>query len=269
MTKVVVAAVCSLGVLVSVVVIVAGRRVEATVRADDGSPWRARARSELSAMCAAIAAGAIGGLLSIGMGSRLMMRVLAATSPDANGRLTDADEIVGEVSSGGTVFLLAAGALVGVVGAVGYRSVRRLLPGRSLAAGLVGMGIFGGLLARPSALLDPDNHDFAILEPRWLAVTLCIAVIAIGPLTIAVLVDRWAPRWPTPGLSVRGLTGLAPVALLAVMPPLVLVVALIVAARTIRFPRSPALARLGRLALPTGGVVGLVWIGASGLAILV
>ncbi|GJM37789.1 MAG: hypothetical protein DHS20C19_11560 [Acidimicrobiales bacterium] len=269
MTKIVVTVVCSLGVLVSLGVIVTGRGVETNIRSDDGDPWRVRARREVSAVCAAIAAGAIGGLLSIGMGSRLMMRVLAATSPDATGRLTDADEIVGEVSGGGTGFLLAAGTFIGVVGAVGYLGVRRLLPARSLVAGLVGMGIAGGLLARPSALLDPDNRDFAILEPRWLAVILCVVVIAIGPLMIAVLVDRWAPRWPTPGLSLSGLAGLAPLALLALIPPLLLALAVIVAVRTIRFPRPPSLTRLGRVLLSAGGALGLAWIGASGVAILV
>ncbi|MDW3219517.1 MAG: hypothetical protein R8F63_12975 [Acidimicrobiales bacterium] len=269
MTKTVVTILCSLGVLASFVVVVAGRHVEATERGGNDVPWRARARSELGVVCAAIAAGALGGLLSIGMGGRLMMRVLAATSPDANGRLTDADEIVGEVSGGGTGFLLAAGTFMGIVGAIGYLSARRLLPARSLTAGLVGVGIAGGLLARPSGVLDPENHDFAILEPRWLAVVLCLAVIAIGPLTIAILVDRWVPLWPTPGPSIRGLAGLAPLALLALIPPLLVALAVVVAARTIRYPRPPALMRLGRVVLPAGGAVGLAWIAVSGVAILV
>jgi len=250
-------------------VILRGCAVEVRPPDDEGDTWRTRARAELGAVCAAVAAGAIGGLLAIGMGGRLMMRLLAATSPNATGRLTDADEVVGAVTGGGTGFLLAAGTFIGVVGAIGYLSARRLLPARSLAAGFVGAGIAGGLLARPSWLLDPENRDFEILEPTWFAVALFIAVIALGPLTIAVLVDRWVLTWPRPKLSVRWIAGMLPLALLAPIPPLLVAVLAVVAVRAIRLPRPPALTRFGRVAVVAAGGTGLVWIGASGVAILV
>src|SRR5687768_14898996 len=41
----------------------------------------------------------LAGVLTLGAGTRLMMRVLAATSSDdVQGRLTEADEVIGEVS---------------------------------------------------------------------------------------------------------------------------------------------------------------------------
>jgi hypothetical protein len=36
------------------------------------------------------------------------MRLLAATSPEAEGSLTEADEVVGEISAGGTLSLIAS-----------------------------------------------------------------------------------------------------------------------------------------------------------------
>ena len=60
----------------------------------------------------------VAGLMTVGLGGRLMMRILAATSPpQAQGRLTDADAIVGEITTGGTVsFVLFVGLFGGLVG---------------------------------------------------------------------------------------------------------------------------------------------------------
>src|SRR5688572_31541905 len=67
---------------------------------------------------AALAAGALAGVLAAGAGGRLVMRLLALTSPEAEGSLTEASEIVGEISAGGTTGLILfggmpAGALLG------------------------------------------------------------------------------------------------------------------------------------------------------------
>jgi hypothetical protein len=165
---------------------------------------------QLRQMCAVLAAGLCGGFLGFGLGGRLMMRLLAATSPDATGRETDAGEIVGEVTTGGTVFLVVFLTVMGLVGALVVHAARPLLPANSLAAGAVVGAIGGGILIGPTGLLNPDNADFEILEPTWLAVVLCVATIAVGALTTAVLLDRWVARWPAPALSIRGVAGLAP-----------------------------------------------------------
>jgi len=185
----------------------------------------------------------VAGVLTIGAGSRLMMRVLAVTSSDeVQGRLTEADEVIGEVSVGGSLFLiLGVGIGAAVVGLAFFSLLRRWLPDRSLVAGLVGVAIGAGLLARPAGLLAADNRDFPIVAPVALAVVLCLATFALFGATFGVLVDHLAPRWPRPGRSPKGLVSVLPFALVLPVPPL-LVAALIgvVASAFAQGLRSPS-----------------------------
>lgn len=182
------------------------------------------------------AGGLLAGLLVLGLGGRFMMRILAATSPGSvQGRLTDAEEVVGEVTLGGTVGLLVfVGLFGGVFGVVLYSVLRRWLPDRSVTAGLITAGIGGGLLAVPSGLLDPDNEDFDILEPVWLAVLLGILLIVTFALLGAVLMDRFAPTWPRPARTITGMAGLVPLLLTLLVPPIAACAALAIAVGTVR-----------------------------------
>jgi hypothetical protein len=65
----------------------------------------------------AIASGVVAGILAAGAGGRLVMRLLAVTAgPDAQGRITEADEIVGRISTDGTLgFVIFTGLFVGLV----------------------------------------------------------------------------------------------------------------------------------------------------------
>jgi tryptophan-rich sensory protein len=272
-TTSVVTVICSVGVGVAVLILVTGWNGTAPPRSVPAvtlSPG-ATVREVARIGAATLTAGLVGVILGFGLGSRLMMRTLAATSPDARGRLTDADEIVGEVSTGGTVFLVGFLALFSAMAAVIYQLLRCRLPQRSVPAGLVAAGIGGGLLARPSGLLDPDNRDFVILGPQWLAVLACAAVVVVGSLTIAVLVDRWTAVWPEPAWSPRGVAGVIPLAV-CVMPFVGVVVLSLVLAQLL----GPRLAARRRRAgpkrrpwvLPAAGAVGAVWTGISAAQIL-
>ncbi len=54
------------------------------------------------------------------------MRAVALTSSSADqGRITDAEAVVGEITLDGTMFLVLAGTLTGIVGALAYAAVRR------------------------------------------------------------------------------------------------------------------------------------------------
>ena len=56
--------------------------------------------------------GVVGGLLAAGAGGRLAMRLMAVTAGDgAQGRITEADEVVGEITVGGTVGFVVFGGL--------------------------------------------------------------------------------------------------------------------------------------------------------------
>ena len=126
----------------------------------------------------ALAAGLTAGVLAAGAGGRLAMRLLAETSPTAQGSFTEAGEVVGDISAGGTVaFVIFAGLPAGFLSAVLYAIVRPALPhGR---AGGVVLGLllllFAGTTIDP---LRPDNVDFDIVGPDWLAV-LTFTVLAV------------------------------------------------------------------------------------------
>lgn len=241
-------------------------RLRATERvpavAAPGSSAGARIQQSTARVAGSVAGGMVAGVLVLGFGSRLLMRILAATSPSAaQGRLTDADEVVGEITLGGTMFLVAGvGMFGGLAGVLGFSLLRRWLPHRSLAAGALGSTIGAGLVARPTGVLDPDNHDFTLLSPAWLAMVLVVAMLLTFGLLAAVLVDRWSASWPVPGRSVKGVAGVLPIALLfaAITPGVAALVAIGVGALV-----APAVREARWLRAADPALRGLVWLGAG------
>lgn len=119
---------------------------------------------------ASIAAGVAAGVLAAGAGGRLIMRLLAVTSPDVHGSLTEAGEKVGEITVGGTLgFIFFAGVPAGLLSGALYALVAPVLP-RGRAGGLalgVLLLVLAGTRIEP---LRPDSVDFLLLDPAWLAV---------------------------------------------------------------------------------------------------
>jgi hypothetical protein len=231
-----------------------------------------RATARVTGMVAgALAAG----VLVLGLGGRLMMRVLAATSSGTvQGATTDADEIVGEITLGGTIgLLLFVGAFGGLASMALFALLRRWLPDRSVVAGVLMAGIGGALLARPSGLLEPSNADYDILEPTWLALVLGAMVILTFGLAAAVLIDRWAARWPLPGWSPRGVLSLAPLAplLLVVTPGILIAAAIAITAFVAPVVRDAtwlrALDRPLRVLVAGVAVLGSAWVLAAAVEI--
>ncbi|MGI9642077.1 MAG: hypothetical protein ACR2N9_04760 [Acidimicrobiia bacterium] len=216
----------------------------------------------------------VAGILVMGLGGRLMMRVLAATSSDdVQGFVTDMDATVGEVTVDGTIgFILFIGAGSGLIGWLLRLGFRRWMPQRSIVAGLLGAGIGAGLLARGSSLLDPDNHDFAILSPTLLAVVLIVGLIVTFAMLLAVLADVGAQRWPTPQRPL-GVFWLVPLLPMALIPPIALGAGLAVAVRawfgTIdRYAWSARADQIGRAITLTASAVGAIWTMAAAVEIL-
>jgi len=210
----------------------------------------------------------LAGVLTIGAGSRLMMRVLAVTSSDdVQGLSTEADEVIGRVSAGGTTFLIVVvGMGAATAGLVLFLALRRWLPDRSLIAGLVGVAIGAGLLVRPSGLISSGNGDFALVEPVALAVGLCLAMIVLFGATFGVLVDRLAPQWPRPGWSVHGVVSVLPFALLLPAPPLFIAAVIGVLVATLAPRVRPAAAVDGqvRRSVERAGRLGRILVAAFG-----
>jgi hypothetical protein len=152
----------------------------------------------------ALVVGIGAGVTVIGCGGRLAMRLLAATSGDAaQGRTTEADEVVGKITAGGTIgFVIFIGILGGVSTAVLYLVVRRFLPD-----GWLGGIVFGlGLLAVFGTTIDPlrdQNPDFDLVGPGWLAVVVFIVLAVALGVTVAGLAARLSTWLPLPSAKRR------------------------------------------------------------------
>lgn len=225
-----------------------------------------------------LAAGLVTGILVLGLGARLMMRVLAVTSPDsAQGRFTDAEFRVGEVTLAGTVsFVLFVGLIGGMLTVGAWVLLRRWLPNRSWTAGLILAGIGAGLLARPVGLIDPDNRDFLILSPVWLAVLIAGLILMLHGISFAVLADRWANRWPTIEPTRRGVLAAVPAVVVFGFGALVLIpCAPSICYVAWRRPRSARTQRWlsrtdlpGRWILTAAATLGTIWVGISAVQVL-
>lgn len=142
------------------------------------------------------AVGGIGAGVVAGAGGRLVMRLLAAASPDAHGRITEAAEVVGVISVEGTIALVVFGGLpAGVLSVILFLVIRRWLP-----SGYVGGFCFGLLLLLlVSTRLDPlrpDNFDFRIVGPGWLALSTFGVLIVADGMLVAALVGRYSRSLP-------------------------------------------------------------------------
>lgn len=169
-----------------------------TVRAAANRRASALARVLAIAVIAGMGAGAI----AIGLGARLAMRVAAlAAGTDLQGMMTQQGERVGEITFGGTLFLVMMGVMFGIVGGVLFVAVRPWLPWTGQRRGLV----FGAVLlvVGGSTLLEggnnPDYQRFG-----YAGLNLCLfSVLPVGfGLLVGSFVDRlertvpssW-PRW--------------------------------------------------------------------------
>ncbi len=145
----------------------------------------------------ALTGGVLAGVTVMGAGGRLAMRLLAVTAgDDAQGRITEAEERVGDITVGGTVsFMLFIGIFGGVIAAVLYLLIRRFLPPRWIG----GVTFGAALLVVAGTTVDPlrgDNPDFDIVGPGWLALLVFAALaIAFGVVLSGTMaaISRWLP----------------------------------------------------------------------------
>lgn len=209
--------------------------------------------------------GAATGVLVTGAGGRLAMRLLAATSPDATGRITEAQVVVGQISLGGTVVYLLFGALpLAFASAALYLLVAPWLP-RGRAAGPT----FGVLLLVAGApFVDPlraDNIDFDLVGPGWLSVLVFAALSILQGAALSAIGGRLSRSLPLLSRQHEAAIG-APLLIAVVLVPVGIVIAagaMVVAAAPRLLPWVLA-ARASR----TGVIVGRVLLAVAVLAAL-
>jgi hypothetical protein len=139
------------------------------------------------------------GILVAWAGGRLVMRILAATSPaSAQGRLTEAQANVGFPTIEGSIALLFFGGLpAGFAVAFIYLLIHRWLPAGRWAGPLLGVL----LLLVFGASVEPfraDNIDFAIVGPGWLSVVLFSALAVLHGAVVAAVAGAFSGRLPLP-----------------------------------------------------------------------
>ena len=155
-----------------------------------------------------LAGGTAAGLIAAGAGGRLVMRLLALTSPGAEGALTEAQATIGEITVGGTLgFVVFSGIPAGVLAGALYALTGPLLP-RGRAGGLALGAILLVLVGWAFEPLRADNFDFNLVEPDWLSV-LSFTVLALSRARSRSRSPRGCPaarrRWSrTPGPCAPG-----------------------------------------------------------------
>ena len=155
--------------------------IRSTSLSDGGADvrWPSRLAGSIRSLGSVCSAGIICGVVVAGFLGRFVMRVLAATSGDgAQGALTDAEEIVGEITLSGTIsFIIFIGMGAGAITAFVLLVARPWLRLSGAAAGVISGLVPLVLVGRPD--FSTENRDFLILSPTWLAVGLIVGGTAV------------------------------------------------------------------------------------------
>jgi hypothetical protein len=153
----------------------------------------------LRGVAIALVGGFWAGALVTGPFVRLIMRLLAVTAgDDAQGRLTEAEEVVGSIDVGGTIGLIVFGGILpGLLSGAIYVVFRRWLP-----SGRLGGVVFGALhLVIAATRIDPlrpDNPDFDLLGPGWLAVAAFGLAAVVHGMAVVAIANRYSHHFPPP-----------------------------------------------------------------------
>lgn len=205
----------------------------------------------------AVIAGIGAGVVAAGAGGRLVMRLLAVTAGDgAQGRITEADQVVGRISVGGTLgFVIFTALFFGTASGGAYLLLRRWLP-----AGRAGGLAFGGLLLLLAGTrLEPlreGNVDFDLVGPGWVSVVAFSALVLFHGMLVAALAGRASRTVPLLAREPRAIAAHAPLLLLAPLAAVVVLLALlgVIVVLATRF-RPLVAAWNARRLVPAGQVV--------------
>jgi hypothetical protein len=214
----------------------------------------------------AVASGVGAGILAAGAGGRLVMRLLAVTAgADAQGRVTEAGEVVGRISVDGTLgFIVFTGLFFGLATGTLYLLLRRWLP-----AGRAGGLAYGALLLVVAGTrldpLRPGNPDFDLVGPGWVSVLAFTALVLFHGVLVAALAGRISRALPLLGAGPRAIAAHAPLLLLLALGSGALLLAIVgvIVALASQIPavvaawRDRRFVTVGRVALAAVAVVAL------------
>ena len=141
----------------------------------------------IGTLCGLVAGGIAGGL-----GSRLAMRITALmTDANLQGRLTEAQARVGEITLGGSFFLVFFAAIFGIYAGLLYRFTSTGIAAKTWQKGL-GFGLFL-LLLHGTMIIEGDNFDFDRFGSVYINLVMFMLIpIAFG--LIAAYSENWLER---------------------------------------------------------------------------
>ena len=147
-------------------------------------------------------AGLFVGILVLGPGGRIVMRLAALVDPTSAGRHTENGNRIGDITLEGTAVLIIFGGLVvGAAASVVWVAIQEWIPGRQWVRALLAMPIAVALTS--FQLVRPENHDFQIMAPIGPILVLLLAIVATAGFAFAVVDDWLDRRLPKPS---QGLT---------------------------------------------------------------
>jgi hypothetical protein len=142
----------------------------------------------------------LAGIIFLGAGSRVVMRIAAMLDPEAEGSITENGNIVGEVTAGGTLELIFfEGLFGGLMAGFLWVIVREWLPRdslRRLALGGVVAALLGSFL-----VVSTENRDFAALGTPAVNIAMFIAIIGLTGCGAAALDGRIERLLPSRGAT--------------------------------------------------------------------
>jgi hypothetical protein len=206
----------------------------------DPPPVSLVVRRYLWYLTVALLSGAAAGILAAGAGGRLVMRLLAVTAgADAQGQITEAEEIVGRITVDGTIgFVVFTGLFFGPVSGAAYLLLRRWLP-----AGRAGGLAFGALLlVVASTRLEPlrrGNPDFDLVGPGWVSLVAFTVLVVFHGMLVAALAGRLSRAVPLLAARPGAIAVHAPLLLLVLPGPSMALVLIIVGVLVVLVSRIP------------------------------
>jgi hypothetical protein len=135
--------------------------------------------------------GVVAGTLVGGLGGRLVMRVAALLHPDAVGAFTENGNRIGDITPGGTLFLVLFGLISCAIAGAVWVIVSPWIPGQTRIRALLAAGV--AIAIGTPLLIIGRNPDFVILEHDPAVVALLVALVGLVGLSIALL-DSWLDR---------------------------------------------------------------------------
>ena len=167
-------------------------------------------------------AGVIAGIVFLGAGSRLVMRAAAVLNPDRHGLITENENVIGEITAGGTADLvIGTGLFGGLIAGALWVIVRDWLPTRP-GPRVALAGVLAALLGS-FFVISGDNEDFNLLdEAAALNVAMFVAIIGLAGAVTAILDAHLGAILPAGRVAARVY---APLVLLAGLPTVLILVA--------------------------------------------